>query len=392
MNPHAILRPLLRACKSDGVPVVGGAPVGKLADALTYALANTPANASLEIASPNTTLNTSQEGKTTKKKALGMCLAALVAFLMGLTGLVGFAGEADSATSCVGKQVSSSQNLAQVAADSPAGTTFCLEQGTYDVSSPVRVQSNDKFIGVYSEMPRPKVITDTAPSVFDANGSDGARIEGLRVEGAVGEKTCQPFCGRGISGGTNLTIVDVRATNNDNQGVGGTGDGLLVDRSVVDHNGSAPFAKQDGGESAAGIKSVNSLRIVNSYIYDNYWAGVWCDLQCGRFEVHDSTLLDNGRAAIHDEVSTGPALFEGNRIQGNGGASYTWGHHGGLLIVSSTNVEAYGNTFGNNDNYGIDIVEDSRSPVTSNVSTHDNTMNGDRLAGCGLRGVSCTNN
>jgi hypothetical protein len=319
-----------------------------------------------------------EDGRTANRiKALGACLAA---FLIGLVGLVGLATEAESATSCVGKQLSSSQNLAEVAAATSAGTTFCLAQGKYQVSSPVIVQSNDKFIGVYTSFPRPIVVTTKAQQVLKADGSNGARIEGLRVEGAVGEKSCQPFCGR------------VRVTNNDNQGIGGTGDSLLVQDSEFDHNGSALFAQQDGHESAAGIKSVNSMIVNNSYIHDNYWAGVWCDLQCGRFEVHDSTLLDNGRAAIHDEVSTGPAIFEGNRMQRNGGASYVWGHHGGLLIVSSTNAEAYGNTFGSNNNYGMDIVEDSRSPVTGNVSVHDNTMNSDRLAGCGLGGVSCTNN
>ena len=321
-------------------------------------------------------------------KAWGACLSA---FLVALVGLAGLATEAESATGCVGKQLSSSQNLASVAAATPAGTTFCLQQGTYNVSTPVKVQSNDRFVGVYASFPRPTVVTNTAQQVFDANGSYGATIEGLRVEGAVGAKSCQPFCGRGISGGTNLTVVDVRATENDNQGIGGTGDGLLVRDSELDNNGSAPFAEQDGHESAAGVKSVNSMTVVNSDIHDNYWTGVWCDLECGRFEVHDSTLLDNGRAAIHDEVSTGPAVFEGNIIKRNGGASYVWGHHGGILIVSSQNAKVYGNVFRYNDNYGIDIVEDSRSPVTGNVSVYDNTMNGDGIAGCRLKGVSCSN-
>jgi hypothetical protein len=211
------------------------------------------------------------------------------------------------------------------------------------------------------------------------------------VEGAVGQKSCQPFCGRGISGGTDLTVVDVRATENDNQGIGGTGDGLLVRDSELDNNGSAPFAAQDGGESAAGVKSVNSMVVVNSHIHDNYWTGVWCDLECGRFEVRGSRLLDNGRAGIHDEVSTGPATFEGNVIKRNGGASYVWGHHGGILIVSSRNAQAYDNTFRYNDNYGIDVVEDSRDPVTGGVSVYGNTMNGDGIAGCRLAGVSCSN-
>ena len=358
MNPSAILRPFLGACKLVVAAV-------------------------LVLAARNT-------GGVRAAKALGACSAALL--LSGLVGLVGTVTEAESATSCVGKQLSSSQDLASVAAATPAGTTFCLQQGTYNVSTPVKVQSNDKFVGVYTSFPRPSVTTNTAGQVFDANGSYGATIEGLRVEGAVGQKSCQPFCGRGISGGTNLTVSDVRATENDNQGIGGTGDGLLVRNSELDNNGSAPFAQQDGGESAAGLKSVNSMTVVDSNIHDNYWAGVWCDLECGRFEVRDSTLLGNGRAGIHYEVSSGPAVFEGNKIRRNGGASYVWGHHGGILIVSSRNAEVYGNTFRSNNNYGIDVVEDSRSPVTGGVSVHNNTMNGDGVAGCGLGGVSCTNN
>ncbi len=358
MNPSAILRPFFGACKLVVV-------------------------AALELAARNT-------GGVRAAKLLGACSAALL--LSGLVGLMGIATEAESATSCVGKQLSSSQDLASVAAATPAGTTFCLQKGTYNVSTPVKVQSNDKFVGVYTSFPRPSVTTNTAQQVFDANGSYGASIEGLRVEGAVGQKFCQPFCGRGISGGTNLTVVDVRATENDNQGIGGTGDGLLVRDSELDNNGSAPFAEQDGSESAAGLKSVNSMTVVNSVIHDNYWAGVWCDLECGRFEVRDSTLLDNGRAAIHDEVSSGPAIFEGNIMKRNGGASYVWGHHGGILIVSSQNAEAYGNTFRSNNNYGIDVVEDSRSPVTGGVSIYDNTMNGDGVTGCSLESVSCTTN
>jgi hypothetical protein len=325
-------------------------------------------------------------------RAWGACLSA---FLVALVGLAGLATEAESATSCVGKQLSSSQNLAEVAAGAPAGTTFCLQQGTYNVSTPVKIQSHDRFVGVYASFPRPSVNTNTAQKVFDANGSYGATIEGLRVEGAVADKSCQPFCGRGISGGTNLTVVDVRATENDNQGIGGTRDGLLVRDSELDNNGfgdNGAYYAQDGRESAAGLKSVNSMKVVNTYVHDNAWTGVWCDLECGRFEVQGSTLIGNGRAAIHDEVSTEPAQFVNNRIQDNGHAPYVWGRYGGLLIVSSQNVEAYGNTFGNNRRYGVEIHEDSRNPVVNNVSVHDNLLSGDILAGCGLSGVGCITN
>jgi hypothetical protein len=85
-------------------------------------------------------------------------------------------------------------------------------------------------------------------------------------------------------------------------------------------------------------------------------------------------------------------LLANNRIQGNGHASYVWGRHGGILVVSSQNADIFGNTFGSNSPYGVDVHDDARSPSVSNVSIHDNTMNGDALNGCGLSGVGCQNN
>jgi nitrous oxidase accessory protein NosD len=213
----------------------------------------------------------------------------------------------------------------------------------------------------------------------------------LRIEGAVGDESCQPECGRGISGGTNLTVDDVRATNNKNQGIGGAERGLLVKNSEIDHNGSAPFAKQTGRETAAGIKSVNPMTVQNSFIHDNYWAGVWCDDNCGAFRVQNSTLTGNGKAGIHTEISIGPQVISGNTIQGNGHFE-SWSLEAGVLITSARAVRIYNNTFGNNRDHGVRVVEDGRWPVTGNVSIHHNTMNGDLLAGCLLSGGGCFSN
>jgi hypothetical protein len=302
--------------------------------------------------------------------------------------------QAKAAYPCSGKHVYPSQNLAAVAADSKAGTTFCIHDGTYNVSKPILVQDNDKFIGLYVDSSRPSVVTTEAHYVFDANhGSDWAVIKGLKISGAVGGNYCEPACGKGIRGGRHLTVEDVRLTGNANNGIGGAGIGLLVKNSLIDHNGSRSFTRLDGGPSqSAGIKSASgSLTVLNSRIYDNYWVGLWCDGDCNALTVKNSTITGNGKAGIHDEVSSGPAVVSGNTIKGNGTLAAA-DRHAGLLIMSSKNVDTYNNTFGANVGYGVEIDEDRRRPRMRHVKVHDNTMNGNSLKGCTLSGVSCQNN
>jgi hypothetical protein len=328
--------------------------------------------------------------KVTTSSIRAYTLVALV--LVALLATKASGADSTAAMSCTGKHVYTGANLVRVAAKAHGGTTFCIHQGTYRVPQAVTVQSRDRFIGVYRrEHPRPAVKASNAQQVFNAGGSTGALIQGLRIVGAVGDESCQPECGRGISGGTKLTVNNVRLAYNKNQGIGGAGSGLLVKNSEIDHNGSAPFVRQPVRATAAGIKSVDSMSIQNSFIHDNYWAGVWCDENCGAFRVQKSTLTGNGKAGIHTEISIGPQVISGNTIKGNGHFE-SWSLEAGVLITSSRNLNVYNNTFGNNRDYGVRVVEDPRGPVAGNISIHDNTRNGERFKGCSLSGVSCVRN
>ena len=319
-----------------------------------------------------------------------LCTAALSAFVLSY--LLYVSPAAKAAYSCSGKDVYPTQNLTIVAQNSPRGTTFCIHDGTYNISDPVRVDDNDRFIGLYNDSTRPAVVTTRAQNVFEASGSNGALIKGLKISGAVGGNYCEPECGRGIRGGEKLTVNDVWLTGNKNAGIGGGGPGLLVQNSIIDHNGSSSFTRLDGGPStAAGIKNMGSMTVLNSRITDNYWNGVWCDGGCGAFTVKNSVIARNGKAGIHNEVSDGPSIFAGNTIKGNGILGSADLRPAGLLIVESTNVEAYGNTFGGNVLYGVHIAKGTRHAL-SGVKFHDNTMNGDLKKGCDLTGVSCFGN
>jgi Right handed beta helix region len=314
--------------------------------------------------------------------------ALSIALLAYCLSSLSYAPRAQAAYPCSGKHVYPSQNLTTVAAGSNAGTTFCIHDGTYNVSKPVLVQDNDKFIGLYDDATRPAVVTTQALFVFDANhGSNGALIKGLKISGAVGGNYCEPNCGRGIYGGTNLTVDDVWLTANKNQGIGGTGPGLLVQNSIIDHNGSYSFSNDGGPITAAGIKTMASMTVLNSTIRDNYWSGVWCDNGCDAFTVKNSILTGNGKAGIHNEISDGPSVFARNTIKGNGKLTRA-PRRAGMVIVESTNVDAYGNTFGGNTQYGVHIANGTRHALR-NVKFHDNTMNGDLSTGCALSGVSC---
>jgi hypothetical protein len=300
-----------------------------------------------------------------------------------------------AAVGCVGRDVFPSQSLPSVAKNTPSGTTFCIRDGTYNISSPVIVQSGDVFWGVNSDSTRPVVTTTTARHVFDAapgtTHADGATIKNLIISGAVGDAQCEPDCGRGIGGGRNLTVDGVRLTNNQNQGVGGTASGLLVRNSTIDHNGSRKFSRLDGGPSStSGVKSVNSLTVTNSNVHHNWWNGVWCDEECNTFNVKNSTITDNGKAGISYEWSTGPAVISGNTIQRNGWNTAVTTRRAGLIIVDSAHADVLSNTFGGNTRYGIDVGDAAaRSPAVTDVHLSNNTMNGDSIVGCGLVSGQC---
>jgi hypothetical protein len=295
-------------------------------------------------------------------------------------------------STCAGRDVYPGQDLTAVADAAPAGTTFCIHDGNYTISSPIRVQDSDVFRGLYSDRTRPSVSTTQASHIFYTHGSHQATISGLVVSGAVGDNSCEPDCGRGIGGGGwNLTVDNVRATRNANQGIGGTGPGLLVKNSMLDNNGSQSFANDGGPVSTAGIKSVNSMTVLNSTIRDNYWSGVWCDIECEAFTVKNSTITGNGKAGIHMEISSGPAVFAGNRIQNNGVSGRST-RLGGILIVGSSNAETFVNTFGGNLQGAASVFNDARTPPVSNVDVHDNTLKRDALNGCSNVGVDCVHN
>lgn len=295
-------------------------------------------------------------------------------------------------TNCKGTSISPGDDLTKVADARPSGTTFCIAAGRYMVSSPITVQSDDRFVGVSADSTF--VATNSAQFVFDASRSNGARFSGLDISGATGNEVCRPKCGRGIWPGENTVVSQVSLHDNANQGIGGAGSGLLIEDSEIFRNGSEAFIGCCGG----GVKSGASYTIRDSYVHHNIGNGIWCDVGCPRFVVENNVVKNNSRNGIRyehgknvsaEEAKQGSALIVGNVVTGSNTSRNLPG--GGIEVNSASNVVIASNTLGSTiDAAGIN-VRGSRHEL-SNIVIRDNTMRGDHINGCSLSGVTCLRN
>jgi len=327
--------------------------------------------------------------------AIGVVASLLVALAAGsAAGAQKKANKPQTSTCAGGKQMYPGDDLVAAAKACPPRTTFYVHDGDHlPVGEPIPVEDGDVWEGVYSDTTRPQVKTLVSPQVFNVGNASGVTIRGIAISGGQGTDACKPTCGRGVHGGHNLTLENVRLYNNANQGAGGQHSGLLIRNSRLDHNGSPDFYLESSTASAAGVKSVNSFKVLNSYIHDNAWQGVWCDLECNTFEVRNSRLINNGKSGVMYEISSGPTVVEGNVIQGNGATAQELDRRpAGLIVSSSSNLDAYGNTFGGNVGAGFRAAQGNRGYTLTNILFHDNQLNDDSKIGCDRPGVSCKNN
>jgi len=286
---------------------------------------------------------------------------------------------------CKGMRLSPGDDLAAVIeTERDEGLILCLAAGTYEVPNDIDLQDGDRIMG--AGMDQTFLEGTGAKIVLDAQGADDVFLYGLDISGGRGRVVCRPMCGSGFRGGLNNRVESVRLHDNENHGIGGSEEGLVVIDSVLDNNGSRGFL----GCCAGGIKGGSGFTIRDSQIYSNTGNGLWCDSGCGGgFEVYDSEIYDNSRSGIRYEVSDEGAIIEGNRIYGNN-TSDPPGGHGGIGIIASANARVVGNFFEDNQGAGI-VINDTPRGNSHDIVVQDNEMNGDELEGCGAS-VVCENN
>jgi Right handed beta helix region len=301
------------------------------------------------------------------------------------------------AATCVGTVILPGASIQNAINAAGQGASFCLSPGTYNETSSITPKDGNTFTGMGVARDDTLVNTTSVQLMFNIAGRANVTLRHFAITGAVNRcpgSNCGAT-GRAVSGGVNTQVDDMHLYSNGLNGIGATGDGLIVNNSEIDHNG---YRVSDGVSD--GIKTTNTFTLTNSFLHDNQNSGIHCDIQCGAFTISGNTVTGNTGTGIFMEISPGPATISNNIIKNNN-VSNSYGK-GGLGILDSKNVQIYNNQFGGNKIWALRTYVDKRincgSPssgcgfVLSNVSVHDNTLNLDKLVGCTTVGVLCTNN
>jgi hypothetical protein len=303
---------------------------------------------------------------------------------------------------------------------SRTATTFCVHAGTYPVSAPAILQTGDKIEGELGKITEIDTATLDTPATkptpvvkLEGSGTDnllrargnGISISWVDVSGGTGTGI---GCGAIAAGsaGTDFLVQYVRIHNNRCVGISNF-------KGTVLH--SEFFSNSEGGGSlgvnGSAVKGITEYEAGNLYVHDEQGNGLWCDNGCDNdptkdngFFVHDSVVVDSGRAGIRYENSPNQALFKNNEIHGNGKKEW----RGGVDIRDSQNARVLNNKFGpaditiggdtvhysaNGNRLGVRATDSGRSDRVnlSNVLVAENNLNGDRIVRCGGP-VTCRDN
>lgn len=277
---------------------------------------------------------------------------------------------------------------------SPPGTTFVFSPGIY-LGLEVSPRPNDVFVG------EPGAILegeDTAAFAFAAQDPElpvrGVTIRGLIIRnyatplqlgtvgggGAVGwvieGNEISHSRGAAIEIATKMVIRDNYLHDNGQLGIhgGSPTSGVLIQGNEIAFNN--PDDLHDMAWEAGGVKVVETrdLIIRRNFVHDNGGPGLWTDRDNVGSVFEDNTLIDNDGPGILHEISYS-ALIRNNVVGGNAHVFFL----GGILVLSSADVEVYGNELSGNDG-GIAAINDDRGagPLGTyqidNLWVHDNNI------------------
>jgi parallel beta-helix repeat protein len=325
------------------------------------------------------------------RRRTGSLVGALAAALIPL------AGGDHRATATVAATISvlPGQSIQAAVNANPPGTTFLLKAGIHR-NQTVVPKSNDVFLGeagttLDGGMYKPHAFYSGTVTPYPR----GVRIDGLIVQnyappqqrGAIDARgtygwmvqNCEVrynMVGEGITAGTKSQILNNKIHHNDQLGIGGIGDSILVQGNEIAFNNY--LRDYTWGWELGGVKMAATRWLVmrGNYAHDNFGHGIWSDVDNIYALYENNRVANNTGVGIFYEISY-TALIRNNAATGNG---FERGgiQGGGVHIAASANVEVYGNTIRNNK-MGITALQQDRGSgaygphLVQNLYVHDNT-------------------
>jgi hypothetical protein len=338
----------------------------------------------------------------------------LVVLLVAMFAFVATTEErAEAAWNCTGTDISRGDDIDAIINQDEAdtATTFCVHAGRYQVSEVARLKAGDKLVGEPGKLeyvgpatkPTPVVelVGSGTENLLSAFGTD-ISITWVDVSGASGTGQGTGSAIAAGSADSDFLVRYSRIHNNDSVGISNA-KGRILDSEFFSNS----EASGSIGFNAAAIKGITEYQAGRLYVHDEQGNGLWCDVGCDSdsggttgFWVHDSVVVNSGRAGIRFENSPNQALIENNEIHGNGLKE----RRGGVDIRDSQDAWVENNNFGlatiagvtyqaNGDKIGVRATDSGRTDRVnlSNIDVVGNKMNGKRIVTCGGQ-VACSGN
>jgi hypothetical protein len=350
----------------------------------------------------------------------------VLAPLLALFAFVAMTEErAEGATStwgCMGTVIKPGNDIDNIINNDPSGTatTFCVDAGTYTVSAPAILKAGDKLVGqpgtwttIDTATIDPPITKPTPVVKLEGSGTNNllrARGNSISIRWVDLSRASGTGTGSGAitagSAGSDFLVEFVRIHDNASLGISNM-KGRIFHSEFFKNS----YASSAPGFNGSAIKGITEYQAGNLYVHEEQGNGLWCDVGCSNdserdngFWVHDSVVVNSGRAGIRYENSPNQALFENNEIHGNGQKEW----RGGIDIRDSQHATVHYNNFGpatitiagvqvnypaNGNQIGVRATDSGRSDRVnlSEILVTDNDMNGDRIVRCGGP-VMCSGN
>ena len=272
--------------------------------------------------------------------------------------------------------------------------------------------ANDKIW--FADDPTGKTVETSVKANAIWGDADDVHIEGLKMERYASpgrQGVVNPRIGRIGAAGKGWTVKNNVIRNSHAYGIkvesgfniignnihhmgqmgigGGSISNIMIRNNELAYNCIEGYKCFGFAGGALKLDEVTNVTMRGNYVHDNPGHGLHIDRWASNIVFEDNVVVDNLGNGIHYEIS-GSAIIRNNTVERNG---FRDGGHFGIMVLSSNNVEVYGNTVRHNRN-GILGRQDSR--VTwgklTNLWVHDNTIvqNGSGRTGLAISGISDT--
>ena len=319
----------------------------------------------------------------------------------------GCAQAAAPVTSCTGVQLNPGDDIQAALNANPTGTTFCLAPGEYRQTSTLVPKTNQRLVGLGSQEARligaKRVAATQSGSYWVISGQKSLGTSSFADR--TTDQQCRPVHGQNpgtmcihkdqvfldgvslwqVSRLTDLTpgsfywdysrnLIYLRddPTNRKlevsvvpSAAINGSNPGVTIQNLVVEKFGNHA--------SAGAISAGSNWRVVDNLVTNNHGAGIHVE---GGNEIIGNSVIRNGQLGLHGGGG-GRILVEGNNVEFNNNAGYSWAWEaGGMKFVKTDGLEFRNNIVSGNYGPGVWLDIENQNVLVENNTVSDNISAG----------------